>query len=70
MGATIHLEEFSRKKDFLRGLISLKCTIDTEKDDNNTELQYIYFAVKYLIYRAIAAIELNVVLWNIVFEAN
>ncbi|KAH7118028.1 hypothetical protein B0J13DRAFT_413456, partial [Dactylonectria estremocensis] len=70
LGATIHLKEFSGKKEFLRGLISLKYTIDPEKGDDDTELQHIHFAVKRVIRHAIAATEPNVVSWNVLFEAN
>ncbi|KAL6401245.1 hypothetical protein AUP68_08437 [Ilyonectria robusta] len=70
LGATIHLKEFSGKKEFLRGLISLKYTIDPEKGDDDTELQHIHFAVKRVIRRAIAATKPNVVSWNVLFEAN
>ncbi|KAL6407515.1 hypothetical protein AUP68_08533 [Ilyonectria robusta] len=59
LGATIHLKEFSGKKEFLRGLISLKYTIDPEKGDDDTELQHIHFAVKHVIRRAIAATKPN-----------
>ncbi|KAL6412376.1 uncharacterized protein AUP68_03578, partial [Ilyonectria robusta] len=70
LGATIHLKEFSGKKEFLRGLISLKYTIDPEKGDDDTELQHIHFAIKHIIRRAIAATKPNVVSWNVLFEAN
>jgi hypothetical protein len=72
LGATAHAKDFSGKKQFLRNLISLQCTLkpDDPNAEDGAELQHIHAAVKRLIRKAAAATGLGVASWNVHFEGQ
>ncbi|RMI97528.1 hypothetical protein CDV36_016208 [Fusarium kuroshium] len=72
LGASSHLKDFSEKKEFLRGLLSLKYTLKPDEADaeDDTELKYIHAAVRRLVRKAAAASRPGVVSWNVLFEVN
>ncbi|WAO91457.1 Hypothetical protein NCS54_00892800 [Fusarium falciforme] len=68
--ATTHPKDFSDKKQFLRNLISLQCTLkpDGPNAEDDAKLQHVHAAVKQLIRKAAAATRSGVVSWNMHFE--
>ncbi|GKU10137.1 unnamed protein product, partial [Fusarium langsethiae] len=72
LGSTVHLKDFSDKKQLLRDLISLKYTLkpgDPDAEDDS-ELRHIHAAVRRLIRKSAGATRPGAVSWNVLFEVN
>ncbi|EGU72775.1 hypothetical protein FOXB_16716, partial [Fusarium oxysporum f. sp. conglutinans Fo5176] len=72
LGSTTHLKDFSDRKQYLRGLASLKYTMkpDDPAAEDDAELRHIHAAVRRLIRKAAGATRPSVVSWNVLFEVN
>ncbi|KAF4442495.1 hypothetical protein F53441_11726, partial [Fusarium austroafricanum] len=72
LGSTVHLKDFSDRKQYLRGLTSLKYTMkpDNPAAEDDSELRHIHAAVRRLIRKAAGATRPSVVSWNVLFEVN
>jgi hypothetical protein len=72
LGSTTYLKDFSDRKQYLRGLASLKYTIklDNPAAEDDAELWHIYAAIRCLIRKAAGATRPSVVSWNVLFEVN
>jgi hypothetical protein len=72
LGSTTHLKDFSDRKQYLRGLTSLKYTMkpDDPAAEDNAKLRHIHAAVRRLIRKAAGVTRPSVVSWNVLFEVN
>ncbi|KAF4449199.1 hypothetical protein F53441_7481 [Fusarium austroafricanum] len=72
LGSTVHLKDFSDRKQYLRGLTSLKYTMkpDNPAAEDDSELRHIHAAVRRLIRKAASATRPSVVSWNVLFKVN
>ncbi|KAL9561239.1 hypothetical protein ACKAV7_014594 [Fusarium commune] len=71
-GSTAHLKDFSDKRQFLRGLISLKYILkpDGPAAEDDSELRHVHAAVRRLIRKAAGVARPGAVSWNVLFEVN
>ncbi|RYC77865.1 hypothetical protein BFJ63_vAg19261 [Fusarium oxysporum f. sp. narcissi] len=70
LGSTAHLKDFSDKKQFLKGLISLKYDLKVDDPKDDSELRHIHAAVRRLIRKASGVARPGAVSWNVLFEVN
>ncbi|KAK2926802.1 hypothetical protein FoTM2_013672 [Fusarium oxysporum f. sp. vasinfectum] len=70
LGSTAHLKDFSDKKQFLKGLISLKYDLKVDDPKDDSELLHIHAAVRRLIRKASGVARPGAVSWNVLFEVN